>query len=53
MSLQNVTPQAHVLYDNEVLELVKQYGTYVISGNREQYLVGFMKNNNYNSNYIT
>lgn len=39
------------IYDNEVLELVKQYGTYVISGNREQYLCGFLRNNNYNSNY--
>ena len=39
------------IYDNDVLELVKQYGTYVISGNREQYLTSFLENNNYNSNY--
>ena len=39
------------IYDNEVLELVKRYGTYIISGNREKYLCGFLENNNYSSSY--
>lgn len=39
------------IYDNEVLEVVKKYGTYVISGNREQYLCGFMQNGNFSSDY--